>query len=180
MATGAMVAAAEKLMEAGAAGASLSAADRVGALETVGELWISRGQDALARRSFRLALAIDARAREARLGLARLAAASGDFAAAEAELSAYLDGGATDSEALTLRAAARRRLGRLDAARADARRAVEIDPANAIGWFELGAAAKDAGDEKAAREAWLKAAILDPESPGGALAVRALQLMDGG
>ncbi|MFV0473633.1 MAG: hypothetical protein ACK5MQ_05425, partial [Pikeienuella sp.] len=58
-----------------------------------------------------------------------------------------------DAATLALRAATNRRLGDAARARADAEAAIAADPKEALGWFELGFAAKGDGDETEARRA---------------------------
>lgn len=174
---GANVAAAERFMQAGVAGGDLSDTERLNALRLAGDLWLDAGAGDLAQRSFEAALVVTPAARAPRIGLARLAAARGDYETAALQLTTVITGpgGARDPDALALRAAAYRALGRFDAARSDAQTAVDAAPEKALGWFELGAAAEAQGDVEAAREAWIAAVLAEPDSPAAALAENALQ-----
>ena len=98
---------------------------------------------------------------------------------AHADLSEALSITPRDAEALSLRAAANRRMGDANAARRDAMAAIEYLPISPAAWFELGKAEFELGLKDGARRSWLKAIDVAPGSPFAALARGALQDMDG-
>ena len=85
-----------------------------------------------------------------------------------------------DAEALSLRAAANRRMGNAEAARRDAMLAIEYLPISPAAWFELGKAEQALGLKDGARRSWLKTIDVAPGSPFATLARGAIQDMDGG
>ncbi len=99
---------------------------------------------------------------------------------AHADLSQALSMAPQDAEALSLRAAANRRMGDAEAARRDALQAIENQPVSAAAWFELGKAEQALGLKDGARRSWLKTIDVAPGSPFATLARGALQDMDGG
>ena len=103
-----------------------------------------------------------------------------DFDEAVLSLNRALQLDPRDAQALTLRAAARRRLGELEGAKRDALDAIELRPVSAGAWFELGKVERELGFDGAARRAWLKTIDLAPSSPFATLARGGLQDMDGG
>lgn len=177
-AVGANGVAAQILMAAASEGDGLSARDRLGAFGLAGELLLALEQPELARRSFVAALSIDSASLPAMIGAARAAAALGDWAAAIDDLTAAVSYGTgrteqerrLAAEALTLRAAARRRVDDPGSARVDAQAALETDDAYGLAWFELGAAEYALGNVDAAQEAWVQAVLLGPQEPAGQLA----------
>lgn len=172
-------AAAQNYLQAGVEGGVLTSAQRIEALDRAGALWLEADEIDLAARSYQAALTIDPQSRAGRIGAARAAAARGDFATAEAQLSAYIElGGGGDADALALRAAARRGLERFDEARDDAAAATQADPTLSIAWFELGAANNALGDVAGAREAWIQAALIDRNAPASYMAEEALQRLE--
>lgn len=170
--------AAQMLMTAAADGDGLELRDRAGAFGLAGELLLDIDEPELARRSFGSALRIDSASVPALIGRARASGALGDWSEAMADLNAALAASAGGSqrarrlaaEALTLRAAAHRRLEDPQAARADAQQAIATDEAYGLGWYELGAAQYALGDPEAAKEAWVQAVLLGPAEPAGQLA----------
>lgn len=156
---------------------TLTAGDRAGMLRLAGDLWLRLGQHNLARRCFETALSLTAGDRDSLIGAARAAAAEGAYGDAEVHLSTALDGDGADPEALTLRAAARRALGRPSDALADAEAATQVAPGSALAWFERGAAERKIGRDAAARESWLRASELDFSGPAGDMARLGLQRM---
>lgn len=182
-AVGADGVAADLLTTAGSDGDDLSPRDRAGAFGLAGELLLDLGEAELARRSFAAALSIDSASRPALIGSARASAALEDWSAAIEDLTAAIAFGPgrgdaerrLAAEALTLRAAARRRVDDPASAQADAQAAVETDETYGLGWFELGAAQYALGDPQAAREAWIQAVLLGPAEPAGQLAEYRLQ-----
>ncbi len=99
---------------------------------------------------------------------------------AHADLSHALSMQPKDAEALSLRAAANRRMGNVDAARRDAMLAIEYLPISPAAWFELGKAEHALGLKDGARRSWLKTIDVAPGSSFATLARGALQDMDGG
>lgn len=99
---------------------------------------------------------------------------------AHADLSQVLSMQPQNEEALSLRAAANRRMGDAEAARRDALLAIEYQPVSPAAWFELGKAEQAMGLKDGARRSWLKTIDVAPGSPFATLARGALQDMDGG
>ena len=99
---------------------------------------------------------------------------------AHSDLSQALSTSPSDAEALSLRAAANRRMGDAEAARRDAMLAIEYLPVNPAAWCELGKADQALGLSDGARRSWLKTIDVAPGSPFATLARGALQDMDGG
>ena len=99
---------------------------------------------------------------------------------AHSDLSQALSTSPRDAEALSLRAAANRRMGDAEAARRDAMLAIEYLPVSPAAWFELGKAEQALGLSDGARRSWLKTIDFAPGSPFATLARGALQDMDGG
>jgi tetratricopeptide (TPR) repeat protein len=99
---------------------------------------------------------------------------------AHSDLSQALSTSPRDAEALSLRAAANRRMGDAEAARRDAMLAIEYLPVSPAAWFELGKAEQALGLSDGARRSWLKTIDVAPGSPFATLARGALQDMDGG
>jgi tetratricopeptide (TPR) repeat protein len=99
---------------------------------------------------------------------------------AHSDLSQALSTSPSDAEALSLRAAANRRMGDAEAARRDAMLAIEYVPVSPAAWFELGKAKQALGLSDGARRSWLKTIDVAPGSPFATLARGALQDMDGG
>lgn len=181
---GAELRAAEILTEIGSGDGALPAADRVSSLTLAGDLWLRNGRSALAKQSFSAALGIDPQARDARVGMARIAAGDGGYAQAVEILSgAIADEGATAgsasmAELLTLRAAAFRASGDPQSALNDAELATGGAPDSALAWFERGAAERALGRQEDARESWLRASMLDPYGAAGDLARLNLQRLE--
>ena len=99
---------------------------------------------------------------------------------AHSDLSQALSTSPSDAEALSLRAAANRRMGDAEAARRDAMLAIEYLPVSPAAWFELGKAEQALGLSDGARRSLLKTIDFAPGSPFATLARGALQDMDGG
>lgn len=181
---GAEIRAAEILTEIGSGEADLAAADRVAALTLAGDLWLRNGQTKLAGESFSSAVGIAPKAREARIGLSRVAAQQGDFGSAIEILSLLavdegaLGASASLGEVLTLRAAAFRASGDPQSALNDAELATGSAPDAALAWFERGAAERALGRREDARESWLRASMLDPHGAAGELARLNLQRLE--
>jgi tetratricopeptide (TPR) repeat protein len=70
--------------------------------------------------------------------------------------------------ALSLVATAERKAGKLDQAAESARRATEIDPQNAVAWFNRGVIAEARGDDGDAERAYRAALDADPVQPDAA------------
>ena len=83
-------------------------------------------------------------------------------------------------DALTLRATARRNLGRLPEAAADIAMACAQDPDNADALLERGIIRQRQGDLEGARADWEKARELSPDTATGDLAQQNLALLDAG
>ncbi len=156
---------------------SLTAPDRAAALMLAGDLWLRLERPGLAGQSYERAELLSPGDAEAMTGRAKAAAAAEDYAAAEGHLTRTLGVRPNHVEALILRAAARRKLDRPEAALADLERALALERGAPIAWFEKGAAEKALGRDADARESWLIAAQLDPVGAVGDLARDGLQRM---
>jgi predicted TPR repeat methyltransferase len=66
-----------------------------------------------------------------------------------------------------MRAAAQRRMGALDLAARDVRRALELAPELPEAWLERGILERMAGRPDAARAAWIRVLAADPDGPSG-------------
>jgi len=144
--------------------------DRLDALISAGEYFMSAGDPYSARQQFDQALVDSPNNPEALESRARSLAAAGDMPAAMTDLDLLLGLAPGNVEALTLRAAAKRRLGDPAGALADAETALAYDSGSAISYFERGAARAVTGDVGGARSDWQTAASLDPGGPVGDLA----------
>jgi tetratricopeptide (TPR) repeat protein len=100
--------------------------------------------------------------------------------AADEDLSDALDADPKRTDALVLRAAARRHLGRLGDAQADIDRALSQDSENADALLERGIIRERIGDLAGARADWERALDLSPDTATGDLAQQNLALLDAG
>ncbi|HSF93853.1 MAG TPA: hypothetical protein VLA52_02420 [Thermohalobaculum sp.] len=180
LALGADQRAAEQLVEIATGDRTLPDSVRAELLIDAGRIYMGIGaleaaQDAV-RRSLRLAT--DPRA--ALTLSAQVKAELQDWAGAAGDLDGALAHGEPDPELLALRASARRRLGQLDLAREDLRRAEALAPESATVWLERGALEEAGGNKDAARAAWLRAVELDRDGPVGAAARLRMQKLEAG
>lgn len=180
LALGADQRAAEQLVEIATGDRTLPNSVRAELLIDAGRIYMGIGaleaaQDAV-RRSLRLAT--DPRA--ALTLSAQVKAELQDWAGAAGDLDGALAHGEPDPELLALRASARRRLGQLDLAREDLRRAEALAPESATVWLERGALEEAGGNKDAARAAWLRAVELDRDGPVGAAARLRMQKLEAG
>mgnify|MGYP000400989756 CR=1 FL=1 len=93
------------------------------------------------------------------------AASVGNFTAAKADLDRALAIAPNRADILVLRASAHRYLEQPEAALADVELALRLDAANAEGHLERGNLRRLAGDAAGARDDWLQAARLAPDTP---------------
>jgi Tfp pilus assembly protein PilF len=84
------------------------------------------------------------------------------------------------TDALILRATARRDMGHLGEAAADIDAACKQDPENADALLERGIIRQRQGDLEGARDDWQKAEDLSPDTATGDLAQQNLALLDAG
>ncbi|MCI4660515.1 MAG: tetratricopeptide repeat protein [Neomegalonema sp.] len=175
MGLGADKQAAQYLTELGTAEGTLSAPDRAAALRTAGQLWLQVGQPQLSQQTFAAAYKLTPSDAAPLIGMARAAAALGAYDQAQKYLSDAQALSPGDPQILTLRAAARRRLGDLENALTDARLATELKADNALAWFERGSAELALGLRIDAQESFLQASTLDPAGTAGEMARIQLQ-----
>lgn len=154
-------------------------AERASLLAQAARQWRLAGDPDAAKSALNAAISIEATP-ELYVERATLRADDRAFEDARADLDEALRLAPRYEEALTLRAAAHRRLGDGQAARRDALLAIEYRPVSATAWFELGAAERALGQKDAARRSFLKSIDLAPGAPSAALARGQLQDMDGG
>jgi tetratricopeptide (TPR) repeat protein len=100
--------------------------------------------------------------------------------AADEDLSDAVDADPKRTDALVLRATARRHLGRLTDAEADIDKALAQDSDNADALLERGIIRERSGDLAGARADWQRAEDLSPDTPTGDLALQNLALLDAG
>lgn len=167
--------AAEELTIIGSTPGEISIDDRVAALLLAGDLWLSLDVTGAARQVYSAAATLAPENPGPLIGLARADGAEEDWAGAVTRLDQALTVAPRSAEALTLRAAAYRRLGEVIPALQDSTYATELAPRAALAWFERGAAELAVGETRAASESWLMASRLDPEGVAGDLARTNLQ-----
>jgi tetratricopeptide (TPR) repeat protein len=112
------------------------------------------------------------------LDKAVLMAQIGHYQEAVEVLSAVLRAQPNRIEALTLRASAFRYLDNLDGAEDDINTALKLDPDYTEALLERGILHRMKGDDKAAREDWLRVVDLQPESGPADTARRNIEKMD--
>ena len=170
---------ARALADLGVEAGELPAEVRAAMLTHAAELWLGMGEAeaGLAAMEQSLRLVNDAAAHTLR---ARLLAETGAWSRALGALDQALGLAPPTAERAALRAGAKRHLGRLTDARADALWAVELDPAEPLAHLELGAAEAAMGRQTAARKALLAAIEADPQGPESAIARARLQALETG
>jgi tetratricopeptide (TPR) repeat protein len=104
---------------------------------------------------------------ELRIDRAEFRAAAGDPRGALEDLEQVLARAPGRADALTMRAAAQRRMGALDLAARDVHRALELAPELPEAWLERGILERMAGRPDAARAAWIRVLAADPDGPSG-------------
>jgi len=166
VALGAERSAAEELVAIGSEAGDLPDPVRADMFEQAGEILLGLGAVEPAAEAVDRALNLAARPSGYELR-ARLAAERGDWGAALADLDRALAEGQPEPGRLILRASAKRRLGRLVAARDDAAWALELAPDDPAGWLEMGSIRAETGDRDGARAAFAEVLRL---TPGGSLA----------
>ncbi len=105
-------------------------------------------------------------------------AASGRHDEARTDLQAVLASQPNRVEALVLLGSAQRYLEDVAGAEATIARALQLDASYPDAWLEKGMLRRLAGDEKAAREAWLQAITVAPSSAAADTARRNIEILD--
>lgn len=149
-------------------------------LVQAGELLLEEGDAVTAGVTAAQALALVPDMAEALILRAAIRAEQGRTGDALGDLDLALTKGGPNVRLLTLRSAAKRRLGDMVAARADAVWATELQPEDAGAWLERGIVEARIRDREAARQSLLTAISLDTEGTVGRAAQIALQKMDAG
>ena len=156
--------------------------DRDRALAAAGNLWIAAGQPGKAALALDKALSgagLQAEQRgEALLDRARAAEAQNDLKTARAKVTEAQASIAQDPFLWYFSAALAIREGDAATAKSAIGRALTLAPNEALILFEAGHVYHFAGDEKAARDYWTRAAAKEPNSPTGKAAREALSLLD--
>lgn len=142
------------------------------------QFWLDAGELAKARMAIDAAISTETPQVQTFITGSRIAAAEGNWIDAIDHLDIALEALPEDVEALALRAAALRKLGRTLEALADANHAAELDPANPLVAFEKGAILAVLGQREEARAEWILAINLDPASPAAAMARANIDRLD--
>ena len=140
--------------------------------------WLDAGQPDLAAVALDRADALAAAGPDRLVLRARVAAAAGDWPAAEAALRAALAAAPDDALAHALLAAALRNAGDPAAALPEAEQALRLAPELPEALFETGAALAETGDTARAADLWLRLIEAHPESGLTPLARANLQRLD--
>ncbi|MEM0988263.1 MAG: hypothetical protein AAGK00_05240 [Pseudomonadota bacterium] len=180
IAVGAPSRAVDELLALAAEEPDLSAEARADVLIQAGEMLLDLNELAAAAFAAGEALRLKPSDRDA-LGLrGAVKAADGDLPGAIQDYDRALAGNQPVALILLRRAAARRLLGTLVAARDDAVFATEVDPGFAEAWLERGRIEARSGNKPAARVSLLQAIDLDREGSTGRQAQLVLQRMEAG
>jgi len=140
--------------------------------------WLDAGRPDLARESLEQAGRITVTDADRQILIARVAAAEGDWPAAQAALDAALATRPDDALAHALLAAALRNQGEASAALAQAERALALAPNLPEALFETGAALAETGQVREATAVWLRLIAAHPDSNLAALARANLQRLN--
>ncbi|MBC7950204.1 MAG: tetratricopeptide repeat protein [Rhodospirillaceae bacterium] len=147
-------------------------------LAQAGQAWLLLGNTQRADAAQRSALILSPGNPDILLDHAVLLAQISHYREAVDVLSTVLRAQPNRVEALTLRGSAFRYLDNLPGAEDDIATALKLDPDYPDALLERGILARMKGDDNAAREAWLKAMDLAPESTAADTARRNLEKMD--
>ncbi|MEM6661681.1 MAG: hypothetical protein AAF666_05825 [Pseudomonadota bacterium] len=154
--------------------------ERAAMLVQAGELLLDENDDLTAQVVAEQAVQLDPNSRDG-FGLrGALKLRAGEPRAALRDLNIALEGGRVNARFLSLRSAAKRRLGRLIAARDDSIYATEVAPDSARVWLERGRVETALDDKPSARQSFLRAIDLSRGQELEALAQLALQRMEAG
>ena len=144
------------------------------------EAWLIAGDPARALGAATLALSLSDDNPDLLIGRSVASATLGHFEDATQDLNRALNIDSRRSDALVLRAAAYRHTGHLDLAEDDVERALAQDPENSEAYLERGILRERKGDRRGARNDWLEAKTLAPDSPASDLAEQNLALLEAG
>ncbi|MEM7742759.1 MAG: hypothetical protein AAF409_03525 [Pseudomonadota bacterium] len=180
VAVGAQSQAVDELLDLAAEETELSAEARVDVLVQAGELLLVLEEPAAAGLAATEALRLMPNARSALALRGAVRVDQGDLEGGVADFNAALATGQPVARFLIRRAAARRILGALVAARDDAVFATEVDDKLPEAWLERGRVEARLGDKPAARMSLLEAIALDRDGETGRQAQLALQRMEVG
>ncbi len=138
---------------------------RADAYEQAGQAWLMANEPQQARAEFDAALKLAPKNVELLLGHAQANGIAHDFWDAIDDLNAVLEIDPKRADALVLRASAYRRVEGYDLALDDANRAIELAPDFADAYLERGDVLAVKGDPVGARQNWLTAIRLAPNTP---------------
>ncbi len=180
LASGAPLSAADELMAAATEEQGLTDNERSRLFVQAGEILLDAGEDLSPAIAAEQAVKLSPNSADA-IGLrGAVKLKADDYTGALNDLNRSIKLGGPQANYLTLRASAKRRLGRATAARDDAVWATEIDPASAHAWLERGRAEAAVQDRHNARQSFLKVMDLARGSNIARAAQLALQAMDTG
>ena len=180
LASGAPLSAADELMAAAVEEPGLSNLERSNLMVQAGEILLDAGEDLSPAIAAEQAIRVAPKNPQA-IGLrAAVKLAGGQAAAALTDLDAAIAAGGPKANLLTLRASAKRLLGRATAARDDALWATELDPDSPKAWMERGRAEAQVQDRHNARQSFFKVMDLAKGTDLARAAQLALQRMDAG
>ena len=180
LASGAPLSAADELMAAAAEEPGISVLERSNLMVQAGEILLDAGEDLSPAIAAEQAIRLAPKNPQA-LGLrAAIKLAGGNAAGALGDLDAIIASSGPTEGLLTLRAAAKRVLGRATAARDDALWATELDPNSPKAWMERARAEALVKDRHNARQSFFKVMDLAKDTPLARAAQLALQRMDSG
>jgi Flp pilus assembly protein TadD len=149
-----------------------------GLLQQAAQAWIKAGQSERALSVLDAAIKVDPNQAGLYHDRAVLRAENNHLWEAVDDLNQALDLNPGLTEALVLRAAAYRRLEALDLARVDLDRARKLAPKNPDVWLENGTLALAEGNPATAREDWLTALRLAPNSAAATVARQNIEHLD--
>ncbi len=144
------------------------------------QAWLIAGDPTRALGAATLALSFSDDNPDLLIGRSVASATLGHYEDATEDLSHALEIDSKRSDALVLRAAAYRHTGHLDLAEDDTERALAQDPENSEAYLERGILRERKGDRRGARNDWLEAKSLAPDSPASDLAEQNLALLEAG
>lgn len=180
LASGAPLSAADELMAAAVEEPGLNDLERSRLFVQAGEILLEAGEDLSPAIAAEQAIKLAPKNADA-VGLRGAVKLKADnFRGAIADLDQAVALGGPRANYLTLRAAAKRRLGRMTAARDDAVWATELDAEDAHAWMERGRSEAAVDDRHNARQSFLRVMDLARGSDLARAAQLALQRMDSG
>jgi tetratricopeptide (TPR) repeat protein len=169
---------AAKRLEDLAKGSRGPATLRAGMLAQAGQAWLLAKDPERAYADQTAALKLIPGAPDLLVDRAESLAAAKNYKDALADLDQAVAAAPKRADALTFRATARRYLDNLKGAGEDIAKALALDPGYQDAWLENGILKRLAGDDAAARQAWLKVLEIDAKSVAADEARRNIELLD--